>query len=51
MVKGTSNTVPRLARMASDYLAIIASSVVSERAFSAGGSMITNKRSSLMPKT
>lgn len=42
---------PRLAHMAHDYLAIPASSVTSERAFSAGGNMITNKRSSLMPKT
>ncbi|CAG8555608.1 10710_t:CDS:2 [Ambispora gerdemannii] len=42
---------PHLAHMARDYLVITASSVASERAFSAGGSMITNKRSSLMPKT
>jgi len=37
--------------MARDYLAIPASSVASKRAFSLGGNMITNKRSSLAPKT
>jgi hypothetical protein len=37
--------------MARDYLVIPASSAASERAFSAGGNMITNKRSSLVPKT
>ena len=37
--------------MARDYLAIPASSAASERAFSAGGNMITNKRASLVPKT
>ncbi|CAG8839091.1 7326_t:CDS:2, partial [Gigaspora margarita] len=42
---------PRLACMARDYLAIPASTVASERAFSAGGNMITNERSSLAPKT
>ncbi|CAG8478695.1 2719_t:CDS:2 [Ambispora gerdemannii] len=49
--KAHKTQFPHLARMAHDYLAISASSVASERAFSAGGSMITNKRSSLMPKT
>ncbi len=42
---------PHLARMARDYLAIPAFSVASERVFSAGGNLITNKRSSLVPKT
>ncbi len=37
--------------MAQDYLAIPATSVASERTFSAGGNMITNKRSNLIPKT
>ena len=37
--------------MARDYLAIPATSVASERAFSAGGNMITNKKSSLVSKT
>ncbi|CAG8501341.1 10180_t:CDS:2 [Ambispora gerdemannii] len=49
--KAHQTQFPRLVRMARDYLAIPTSSVASERAFSAGGSMITNKRSSLMPKT
>ncbi|CAG8830319.1 24436_t:CDS:2, partial [Gigaspora margarita] len=42
---------PHLACMANDYLAIPAFSAASERAFSAGENMITNKRSSLVPKT
>ena len=40
-----------LARMACDYLAIPASSIASKHAFSAGENLITNKRSSLVPKT
>ena len=37
--------------MARDYLAIPASSAASECAFSAGGNLITNKRSRLVPKS
>lgn len=37
--------------MARDYLAIPATSVPSERLFSAGGNMITEKRCRLAPKT
>ncbi|CAG8802932.1 10998_t:CDS:1, partial [Racocetra persica] len=42
---------PQLAHMAHDYLAIPASSVTSECAFSSGENMITNKRSNLASKT
>ncbi|CAG8491509.1 3797_t:CDS:2 [Ambispora gerdemannii] len=49
--KAHQTQFPHLAHMARDYLAIPASSVASERAFSAGGNTITNKRSSLVPKT
>ena len=37
--------------MARNYLAIPATSVASERAFSSGENIITNKRSNLAPKT
>ena len=37
--------------MARDYLSISTSSITSERAFSTGKNMITNKRSRLAPKT
>jgi hypothetical protein len=37
--------------MARDYLAIQASSVASERAFSSDGNMITDTRCRLVPKT
>lgn len=42
---------PRLACMARDYLAISATSVPSERLFSAGGNMVQDNRSRLVPKT
>jgi hypothetical protein len=42
---------PRLASMARDYLAIPATSVPSERLFSAGKNMIQDNRSRLVPKT
>jgi len=37
--------------MARDYLAITATSVSSERLFSSGGNMLTDKRCKLAPKT
>jgi hypothetical protein len=42
---------PHLTRMACNYLAIPVSSVASEHAFSTGRNLVTNKKSSLVPKT
>ena len=42
---------PHLAHIARDYLSIPASSIASERAFSAGEDLITDNRSRLAPKT
>jgi hypothetical protein len=42
---------PVLAAMAMDYLAVQASSVVSERAFSSSGNLVTKKRCRLKGST
>jgi hypothetical protein len=49
--KRHANDYPCLARIARDYLAIPATSVPAERAFSGGADLITNKRGSLSEDT
>lgn len=49
--KSMSSQFPVLSKVARDLLAIPGSSASSERAFSAGGNMITKKRASLGTKT
>jgi hypothetical protein len=49
--KRHADEYPRLARIARDYLAIPATSVPSERAFSSGANLISDKRCSLDEKT
>lgn len=49
--KSMSLQFPGLAKVAREYLAIPGSSASSERAFSAGGNMITKKRASLATST
>lgn len=50
-LKAHQTQFPGLACMARDYLAIPATSVPSERLFSAGETMIQDNRSRLVPKT
>jgi|SRR5690348_164678 hAT family C-terminal dimerisation region len=49
--KQHADTYPCLARMARDYLAIPATSAPTERVFSAGADLITDKRGSLGEET
>ena len=42
---------PVISRIAQDYLAILASSAVSEHIFSVGGDIVTKKRNRLLPST
>lgn len=49
--KSMSLQFPGLAKVAREYLAIPGSSASSERAFSAGGNMVTKKRASLATET
>ncbi len=46
----SSYRYPRLARLAMQYLAIPATSVPSERAFSTAGYIVNEKRSCLLPR-